>query len=126
MNDLYQEFLLEEARYPFRFGEMAEGVRHRCDNPNCGDAFSVQVEFSGEDITNIAWQGQGCALSTAAGSVVVRAALERGISWLQSLQPAEVWQLLHLETVVPARQKCVWLVASCLQAVVREHGERVE
>lgn len=121
MNDLYQEFLLEESRHPFGYGELASFTHeHRCENPSCGDMFSLQLQKKGDDIIDIAWNGQGCALSRAAASVVARAAKERGSLWVQALQPTEVWSLLHLETVAPARQKCVWLMAHCLQSVLQE------
>jgi nitrogen fixation protein NifU and related proteins len=69
--ELYQELILDHGRHPrnFRFPEgsnrTAEGK-----NPLCGDHVVVKAKVENGVITEIGFQGSGCAISTAAASTM--------------------------------------------------------
>lgn len=69
--ELYQELILDHGRHPrnFRFPEgsnrSAEGK-----NPLCGDHVIVKAKVENGVITEIGFQGSGCAISTAAASTM--------------------------------------------------------
>ena len=72
LRDLYQEVILEHARSPRNFRTI-EGARQvEGFNPLCGDRFTVYVELdaAGQTVRDAAFQGQGCAISTASASVM--------------------------------------------------------
>jgi nitrogen fixation NifU-like protein len=72
--ELYQELILDHGRHPrnFRFPEgsnrSAEGK-----NPLCGDHVVVKAKVENGVITEIGFQGSGCAISTAAASTMTEA-----------------------------------------------------
>ena len=72
--DLYRDVILDHNRRPRNFGGMehpdrsVEGL-----NPMCGDRLTVRVKFDGENIGDIRFEGQGCAISTASASLMTEA-----------------------------------------------------
>jgi nitrogen fixation NifU-like protein len=76
--DLYQELILDHGRRPRNFrpleGGAARGV-HQAEghNPLCGDRVKVFVRLAGEVVAEAAFQGAGCAISTASASLMTEA-----------------------------------------------------
>ena len=71
LRDLYQEMILEHSRSP-RNNRAIEGTEHRADghNPLCGDEITVYATLDGEVVTDISFEGMGCAISTASASIL--------------------------------------------------------
>lgn len=72
---LYEEVILDHNRNPRNFGRKPEGCNCTAHgyNPLCGD--EVQVHLTVEDgvISDIAFEGHGCAISTASASLMTEA-----------------------------------------------------
>jgi len=72
--DLYQQVIVDHHRKPRNFRRLdhptarAEGY-----NPLCGDRVAVELELTGDAIRDIAFQGAGCAISTASASMMTAA-----------------------------------------------------
>jgi nitrogen fixation NifU-like protein len=71
LDDLYQEVILDHGRKPRNFRRLegatvsAEGL-----NPLCGDHFKLYVKLDGDKISDIAFEGSGCAISKASASLM--------------------------------------------------------
>ena len=71
LNDLYRDVILDHNRKPRNFGVLTpadatvEGF-----NPLCGDRLTVRLKMDGEQISDIRFEGQGCAISTASASLM--------------------------------------------------------
>ena len=72
LEDLYQEVLLDHAKRPRNFGEIANGAVHvHGDNPSCGDEIHLHVRFGKEGrVEELKFTGQGCAISLASASLM--------------------------------------------------------
>lgn len=70
LRDLYQELILEHARSPRNFRTIEGARKVEGFNPLCGDRFTVYVDVSSGTVRDAAFQGQGCAISTASASVM--------------------------------------------------------
>lgn len=69
--ELYQELILDHNRHPRNFRSIeAPSSRAEGDNPLCGDTVTVDLVFAGDRIEDIAFQGAGCAISTASASMM--------------------------------------------------------
>lgn len=74
LNDLYRDVILDHNRKPRNFGPLdpadasVEGF-----NPMCGDRLTVRLRMDGDAITDIRFEGQGCAISTASASLMTEA-----------------------------------------------------
>jgi nitrogen fixation NifU-like protein len=74
LNDLYRDVILDHNRQPRNFGRLepadasVEGF-----NPLCGDRLTLRLNFSSGNISDIKFEGQGCAISTASASLMTEA-----------------------------------------------------
>ncbi len=74
LDALYQEIILDHNRRPRNFRELPDAT---CSadgkNPNCGDALTIWLRFDGERVSDISFQGVGCAISKASASLMTLA-----------------------------------------------------
>jgi nitrogen fixation NifU-like protein len=74
LNDLYRDVILDHNRKPRNFGGLepadasVEGF-----NPMCGDRLTVRLRLADDTISDIRFEGQGCAISTASASLMTEA-----------------------------------------------------
>jgi nitrogen fixation NifU-like protein len=66
LNDLYRDVILDHNRQPRNYGglEPADATIEGF-NPMCGDRFTVRLRLADDTISDIRFEGQGCAISTA-------------------------------------------------------------
>lgn len=72
LRDLYQEVILDHGRKPRNFRRLEDATRTaRGDNPMCGDRIQLWLNLSDDGrIAEAAFQGKGCAISTASASLM--------------------------------------------------------
>lgn len=69
--ELYQSLILDHNRRPRNCGTVADADCHADGyNPLCGDRITVTMRLDGDRITEIAFEGTGCAISTASASLM--------------------------------------------------------
>ena len=72
--DLYQEVILDHNRRPRHYGSIAAAnCRAEGHTPLCGDRLSVAVQLTNDRITDIGFEGSGCAISKASASLMTEA-----------------------------------------------------
>jgi len=135
LNDLYRDVILDHNRRPRNFGGLdsadasVEGF-----NPMCGDHLTLRLKLNDGTISDIRFEGQGCAISTASASLMTEAvkgksrtdalALFDRIHSLLTDDDApsdELGKLAALSGVreFPARVKCASLCWHTLAAALR-------
>jgi len=135
--DLYEELILDHYRQPRNRGPLPDAnAQAEGYNPLCGDQVRVCVRLRGDVIEQVAFEGQGCAISTASASLMTesvrgktladaRALCER-FHLLLTAGPAavplaELGKLAAFASVwrYPARVKCATLAWHALEAALR-------
>jgi nitrogen fixation protein NifU and related proteins len=71
LRELYQDIILDHGRHPRNFHAL-EHPTHlaRGHNPLCGDRVTVYLAIDGDRIADVSFEGRGCAISTAAASLM--------------------------------------------------------
>src|SRR4029077_149382 len=71
LRELYQDIILDHGRHPRNFHAL-EHPTHlaRGHNPLCGDRVTVYLAIEGDRIADVSFEGRGCAISTAAASLM--------------------------------------------------------
>jgi len=71
MAELYQQMILEHNKKPKNFHKM-EDCTHSAEgfNPLCGDHYNVYLKCDGEQVLEVSFEGSGCAISKASGSMM--------------------------------------------------------
>jgi nitrogen fixation NifU-like protein len=78
LRDLYQELILDHNRNPRNFGSLAAPTnRAEGFNPLCGDKLTVSVSLDGDKISDIRFEGSGCAISKASASMMTAAVKDK-------------------------------------------------
>ncbi len=73
MDQFYREVILDHYKNPHNYGTLEAPHAHaEGQNPLCGDEVAISVNFAadGETIEEIRFEGQGCAISQAATSML--------------------------------------------------------
>lgn len=73
LRELYQEVILEHSKKPRNYRAL-EGANHKAEgyNPLCGDHFTVYLDLKDGAISDIGFQGSGCAISKASASMMTQ------------------------------------------------------
>jgi len=83
---LYQEVILDHSKRPHNHRAMADATRAAQGyNPLCGDKISLFVKLDGERITDVSFQGSGCAISTASASILTETLKGKTLAEAESL-----------------------------------------
>ena len=71
LSDLYQQVILDHNRRPRNRGKLPQATRvAHGDNPSCGDQCNVYLNLDGDKISEITFDGSGCAISQASASLM--------------------------------------------------------
>jgi nitrogen fixation NifU-like protein len=73
-NSLYQEVILDHNRKPRNYGKLDHASHHAVGhNPLCGDRLDITLQLENDQINNIAFQGESCAICKASASMMTAA-----------------------------------------------------
>ena len=87
LRELYQTVILDHNRKPRNFRVPGDSNREaNGHNPLCGDKITVYLEVDDEGrITDVGFQGDGCAISTASASMMTEAVKGRPVDEANAL-----------------------------------------
>lgn len=71
LSDLYQEVILDHSRHPHNYRAI-EAADRKAEgyNPLCGDQVTVYLKLEGDRISDVSFQGNGCAISKSSASIM--------------------------------------------------------
>ena len=71
LRELYQEVIIDHNRSPRNYGKLAHASHHAEGfNPLCGDKLNLYLSIENDVIKKVAFEGAGCAISTASASLM--------------------------------------------------------
>ncbi len=114
---IYREQIIDLYEHPLNHGEMAEpDFTYEEDNPLCGDVIRISVRL-GDDgrVTDVAWQGDGCAISQAAASLLTEEIKGMTLDEVRAFDKDTLLELVGVPLSM-ARVKCALLSLKVLKA----------
>lgn len=87
LDDLYRDAILDHCRHP-RNQERVEEADIVADgvNPFCGDEIHIQIKLDPEGrVARIGFQGEGCSINQATGSMLSEAVKGRTIDGIEAI-----------------------------------------
>ncbi|HEY0387065.1 MAG TPA: SUF system NifU family Fe-S cluster assembly protein [Gaiellales bacterium] len=120
MDDFYRENILDHYKNPRNHGHVehptatAEGV-----NPLCGDELAVELEVQDGVVTDIRYNGRGCAISQAAASMLSDVVKGKRVEDLAGIGKEDVLEELGIP-LTPIRLKCAMLSVGVLKVALSE------
>ena len=120
MDDFYRENILDHYKNPRNSGHLAhptataEGV-----NPLCGDELAVELVVDEGVVTDIRYNGRGCAISQAAASMLSDVVKGKRVDDLAGIGKEDVLEELGIP-LTPIRLKCAMLSVGVLKVALSE------
>jgi nitrogen fixation protein NifU and related proteins len=140
LTELYQNVILEHNRSPRNYRVMDDADRQaEGNNPLCGDQLTVWLKLDGDVISEVSFQGLGCAISRASASLMTAAVKGKSRQEAEDLferfhhlvtgkpEPADPETLGKLAVFsgisgYPTRVKCASLPWHTLKAALEKGG----
>lgn len=141
--DLYQDLILDHNKKPRNFGTLGSSS-HTADgdNPLCGDKIHLELQVEDDRVEDVAFEGAGCAISTASASMMTDAIRGKTRQEIRTLSEAvrrmlkgessggdeiDLGKLEALSGVqaYPMRVKCATLPWHTLEAALESPGRVV-
>jgi nitrogen fixation protein NifU and related proteins len=110
MDDLYRENILDHYKRPRHYGRPQEfDLDFEDTNPLCGDEQHVFIVLGADGLVEeVAFEGKGCAISTAATSMLTEELAGKTREELLRLDKGYVLELLGID-ISATRMKCALL-----------------
>ncbi|HTT94398.1 MAG TPA: SUF system NifU family Fe-S cluster assembly protein [Solirubrobacterales bacterium] len=110
MDELYRDQILEHYKRPHNFGVVEDAdLEFEDTNPFCGDEQHVTIKLDAEDrVSEVAFEGKGCAISTASTSLLTDELVGKTREELLRLPKEYVLELLGID-ISATRMKCAML-----------------
>lgn len=143
LKDLYRDVIVDHNRNPRNFGKLQPADVHADGhNPLCGDRLSMYANLDGDRISDIKFEGSGCAISVSSASLLTEAVKGKTRREVQQLfddvhavltqhdanvDVAKLGKLAALSGVreFPARVKCASLCWHTLNAALDSQSDPV-
>ncbi|MGA7623357.1 MAG: SUF system NifU family Fe-S cluster assembly protein [Candidatus Acidiferrales bacterium] len=144
VRDLYQDMILEHSKKPRNFRSLPQANRKAEGyNPLCGDHFTVFLHLENDEVKDISFEGSGCAISKASGSMMTTSLKGKTKSQAQELfarfhrlvtsQATEAHDGVDIGKLVvfsgvsefPVRVKCATLAWHTMLAALEEKSDTV-
>jgi nitrogen fixation NifU-like protein len=124
MAALYSDVILDHFRNPRNFGSLScPDISHEGLNPLCGDRIRIELKLRDGVITAVRFQGDGCAISLAAASLLTELIVDLDIGTGEVISNTTLLSSLKSD-IKPARMKCALLPLEVLREGVKIHRQR--
>jgi nitrogen fixation protein NifU and related proteins len=119
---MYREQILDHYKNPRSHGVVEDAdARAEGMNPLCGDEVTISVAFAddGDTISDVAFEGRGCAISQASTSMLMEMVKGRSASEVAAMPRDELLEEIGIP-LTPIRLKCAILGLGVLKVALHK------
>ena len=118
-NQLYRDIILEHWKNPQNYGVVQDSdIDVEEYNPYCGDRMRLTLNIEKGRIKDVAFTGEGCAISKASASLFTEEIKGESLADLKKVNGDHILELLGI-TLTPTRTKCALLVYVTLKRALK-------
>jgi nitrogen fixation NifU-like protein len=128
MEDMYRELILDHAKHGRNWGLLDNpDFDHEEDNPLCGDHLHLTLKIEDGIIREVGWDGDGCAISQAAASMLGEMLVGMPLEEARKLDKQVVLDMIGIPLTIN-RVKCATLSLKTLivGALGQKQWEKIE
>lgn len=117
MDDIYQDQIIDHYQNPRHFSDLEDAsVSVSEANASCGDTIQFSIKMIDDHLQHATFRGEGCAISTAAASLLLEKINKDKptITQLKHIDEQDMIELLGIE-ISPTRIKCAMLPVRALR-----------
>ena len=122
-SDLYRQQILDHYKNPRNYGGLDRAtVSHTGENPMCGDTIEMDIALDDEEevIEQVAFSGDGCAISQAAASMLSEHLQGMTVAEVRAMDRDDIVEMLGVD-ISPMRVKCAVLAEKDAQDGLEIH-----
>ena len=126
-SDIYKEIILDYYKNPRNRGTMeSPDAKSRDSNPLCGDVIEIQLKFSDGKVSDIKFNGDGCAISQASASMLTELVMGKSIEDVRKIDKVILLDNLGSPNLGAVRIKCALLPLKVMKSALYEYlGEKL-
>ena len=114
--DIYKEIILDHYRNPRNKGKLPDSEISAQDyNPVCGDKLTLDIKLENDVVSDIKFDGEGCAISQASASILTEMLMGKTLEDLSKFSKDALLEELGTPSLGPARIKCALLSLKVLK-----------
>ncbi len=114
--DIYHEMIIDYSRNPLNFGVLKKpDIFMHDSNPLCGDSISLYMNVNKNTISEIKFDGKGCAICIACTSVLTELIKNKNIDDVKKINKNNILLDLGLQKLNAVRIKCALLSLKILK-----------
>lgn len=118
MDDFYRDQLLDHYQHPRNFRVLDDATHQaHANNPLCGDDIDIFLHISNNQIQDISFQAQSCAVTMATASLLTEQLKGKPVSDATDFQLANALELLGTP-LTATRQQCAQVVITALHTAL--------
>ena len=120
--DIYHETIIDYSRNPANFGKLENpNASFHDSNPLCGDSIRIDMDIQNDQVSDIKFDGKGCAICFACSSVLTEIAKGKSVNQIRSIDKNTILGELGLENLQAVRIKCALLSLKVLKMAIYRH-----
>lgn len=117
--DIYRQEIIDHYQNPRNYGSLEKkSVAHEEANSFCGDRIRMEVLISGDQIKDVAFSGEGCAISVASASFLTEMIKGQPVDKIKKISQNDIIKRIGLK-LSPTRLKCALLPVEVLQKALK-------
>jgi nitrogen fixation protein NifU and related proteins len=127
MDDMYREVILEHYKHPHNAGTLEQpDISYEEHNPLCGDRIRIDLQVKSGIITDVRFQGRGCAISQASASLLTDELKGKSLDEARVISREDMLDLIGIPLDKnPVRIKCAMLALKTLKTGIYQYiGEQ--
>lgn len=115
-DDIYREIILDHYRNPRNKGKLPDAdISTHDSNPLCGDEIDIHMKILGDKITDVKFEGRGCAISQASASMLTEMVINKPLTNVKDIAKTDILENIGLTNLGPARVKCALLALKVMK-----------
>jgi nitrogen fixation protein NifU and related proteins len=124
---MYKEIILDYYKNPRNRGTVeSPDSTFKDSNPLCGDVVEMQLKFSDGKVSDIKFNGDGCAISQASASMLTEMVMGKSIEEVRKIDKTVLLENLGSPNLGAVRIKCALLPLKVMKGAVYQYlGEKM-
>ncbi len=115
MEEIYKENILDHYKNPRNKEKLKSfDLSGSAKNNSCGDAVSIFIRLKSGAVSQVSFEGYGCAISQAGASMLTDKIKTMKTDELKLLAPSDMYNMLGIK-VSPGRSGCALLAYQALE-----------
>lgn len=116
--DIYAEEIISHYEHPHNKRKLSgSDADFKGDNPLCGDVLTMHIKVEGKKITDVSFEGDGCAISQATASMLTDHVKGMSLEDVKKIDYDKIKELIGIDPG-PGRINCATLAIKTLSGAI--------